>query len=118
MSWLTKIIPRLNSESKKREMPDGLWKKCPECNDILYLPDLLRHMMVCTNCSYHMQISARHRAKTFFDKDSIVEHFGNFQHGSEFQNTVPNCTLKDLKLVINTCIIFTKKNNENFMRNK
>ncbi len=75
MSWLTKIIPQLRSDSERKELPEGVWHKCPECSSILYLPDLLENLMVCSNCNHHMRISARKRAQMFFDKDSATEHF-------------------------------------------
>jgi acetyl-CoA carboxylase carboxyl transferase subunit beta len=75
MSWLTKIIPQLRSDSEKKELPDGVWRKCEKCSSILYLPDLLENMMVCSNCNHHMRISARKRAEVFFDKNSTIEYF-------------------------------------------
>ena len=75
MSWLTKIIPQLRSDSQKKELPEGVWHKCPSCSAVLYLPDLVENMMVCSNCDHHMRLNARQRAGYFFDKDSAVEYF-------------------------------------------
>lgn len=79
MSWLNKIIPQLRSDSEKKELPEGVWHKCPACNTILYLPDLKANMMVCSNCDYHMRINARKRAEIFFDKNSTTEHFSEIK---------------------------------------
>ncbi|WP_440994320.1 acetyl-CoA carboxylase, carboxyltransferase subunit beta [Cysteiniphilum litorale] len=77
MSWLTKIIPQLRSDSQKKELPEGVWHKCPSCNAVLYLPDLIENMLVCSNCEHHMRLNARQRASYFFDKDSAVEYFND-----------------------------------------
>jgi acetyl-CoA carboxylase carboxyl transferase subunit beta len=42
-SWLDKFVPSLvRSESKKSgaSVPEGLWKKCPKCESVLYRPEL------------------------------------------------------------------------------
>lgn len=77
MSWLTKIIPQLRSDSQKKELPERVWHKCPSCNAVLYLPDLVENMLVCSNCEHHMRLNARQRSSYFFDKDSAVEYFNN-----------------------------------------
>ncbi|MFZ9036248.1 MAG: acetyl-CoA carboxylase, carboxyltransferase subunit beta [Francisellaceae bacterium] len=79
MSWLTKIIPQLSHESKKKELPEGVWHKCANCNTILYLPDLQQNMMVCANCDHHMRLTGRQRIDSFLDKDGRVEHFTNIK---------------------------------------
>ncbi|WP_116963372.1 acetyl-CoA carboxylase, carboxyltransferase subunit beta [Fastidiosibacter lacustris] len=77
MSWLTKIIPQLRSDSEKKELPEGVWHKCSSCHSVLYLPDLTENMMVCGSCDHHMRLTARQRANCFFDKDSQVEYFSD-----------------------------------------
>ena len=79
MSWLTKIIPQLRSDSEKKELPEGIWHKCPSCNTVLYLPDLVENMMVCGHCNYHMRLNARQRLDTFMDQENRIEHFKNIK---------------------------------------
>ena len=80
MSWLNKIIPQqFRAESKKKELPEGIWHKCPSCSAVLYRPDLLENMMVCGNCNHHIRLGARQRAKMFLDKDSLQEYFTNIK---------------------------------------
>lgn len=79
MSWLTKIIPQLRSDSKKKKLPEGVWKKCSSCYSILYLPDLIENMFVCSSCDYHFCLNARQRASYFFDKGTPVEYFSNIK---------------------------------------
>jgi acetyl-CoA carboxylase carboxyl transferase subunit beta len=78
MSWLDKIVPALNrSENKDRRtsVPEGLWKKCPKCDAVLYRPELEKSFDVCPKCDYHLRIDARQRLDVFLDKDGREEVF-------------------------------------------
>lgn len=69
-SWLDKILPTgvLKTERPKSSMvPEGLWKKCPKCDAVLYRPELERNLDVCLKCDHHMRISARKRIDLFLD---------------------------------------------------
>lgn len=73
-NWLDKIVPSLvRSEKKRSNVPEGLWKKCPKCEAVLYRPELEKNLNVCTKCDHHMRLSARQRLETFLDANSFVE---------------------------------------------
>ncbi len=68
MSWIQKIMPsRIKTEKRTRSVPEGLWKKCPECDAVLYRAEVERNIHVCPKCSHHMRISARERLESFLD---------------------------------------------------
>jgi len=69
MSWLEKILPSFGKNAKKN-IPEGLWSKCPECSRVLYQEELERLSYVCPKCDHHLIISARRRLENFLD----VEH--------------------------------------------
>lgn len=74
MSWLEKLIPsRINTEERKRSVPEGVWIKCQKCDAQLYRQELERNLQVCPKCGYHMRIGSRQRLAVFLDKDSIQE---------------------------------------------
>ncbi|MCF6764987.1 acetyl-CoA carboxylase, carboxyltransferase subunit beta [Thiotrichales bacterium 19S3-7] len=74
MSWFEKIIPqKILTDTKKKELPEGVWDKCKSCDNVLYTPELLSNLFVCPQCDYHMRISARDRLGYFLDKDLMVE---------------------------------------------
>lgn len=75
MSWLEKLVPsRIRTEStSKRKVPEGLWDRCPNCNQVLYKSELERNLQVCPKCSHHMRISARQRIDFFLDENDRVE---------------------------------------------
>ena len=75
MSWLEKLVPsRIRTDStSKRKVPEGLWDKCPNCNQVLYKSELERNLQVCTKCSHHLRISARQRMNFFLDEHDRIE---------------------------------------------
>lgn len=76
MSWLDKLIPpRIKSSQKpgSKRVPEGIWKKCPGCEAVLYQDDLKKNLQVCPKCNYHLRISARERIDVLLDREGRVE---------------------------------------------
>ena len=68
MNWITNYVrPTINSLFSRREVPDNLWTKCPECGTMLFHRELAANLNVCTNCGHHMPITARDRLTALFD---------------------------------------------------
>jgi len=78
MSWLEKIMPSIGKNAKKN-IPEGIWSKCPECNRVLYQEELERKLYVCPKCNHHLRISARKRLEGFLDIENQVEIAANIQ---------------------------------------
>lgn len=88
MSWLEKLLPpkiQQSDVSERRQMPEGLWVKCPECETVLYKTDLEQNQNVCPHCGHHHRIGARERLNVFLDGE------GRYEIGQE---VVPVDTLK------------------------
>jgi acetyl-CoA carboxylase carboxyl transferase subunit beta len=81
MSWINKILPSIRSTGgttgvagkQRASVPEGLWKKCPRCEAVLYRPDLERNLEVCPKCDHHLRITARRRLELFLDPAGQVE---------------------------------------------
>lgn len=78
MSWLDKIVPAVRpGKSTKAQgassVPEGLWKKCVRCEQVLYWPELEKNLEVCPKCDHHMRIGARRRLDIFLDDDGRTE---------------------------------------------
>ncbi|WP_404377532.1 acetyl-CoA carboxylase, carboxyltransferase subunit beta [Vreelandella aquamarina] len=76
MSWLDKIVPsmgRIQRKDRRASVPDGLWRKCPKCEAVLYLPELEKHHSVCPKCEHHLRLTARKRLDWFLDKQGREE---------------------------------------------
>lgn len=70
MSWLEKILPpkiKRSAGPSKKNVPEGLWSKCPKCDSVLYRTDLEANAEVCPKCAYHSRISARDRLNLLLD---------------------------------------------------
>ncbi|MDF1802443.1 acetyl-CoA carboxylase, carboxyltransferase subunit beta [Thalassovita sp.] len=74
MNWITNYVrPRINSIFSRREVPENLWTKCPECGTMLFHRELSDNLNVCTNCDHHMAITPRERFHALFDGGIFVE---------------------------------------------
>ncbi|MCV2447917.1 acetyl-CoA carboxylase, carboxyltransferase subunit beta [Paracoccus sp. DMF] len=74
MNWITNYVrPRINSLFSRREVPENLWTKCPECGTMLFHRELADNLNVCTNCDHHLAISPRARFAALFDGGVFVE---------------------------------------------
>lgn len=76
MSWLQKLLPpKINrsANANKKNVPEGLWSKCPACESVLYRSDLENNAEVCPKCTYHNRISARSRLNLLLDPEGRFE---------------------------------------------
>lgn len=58
---------------KKRDMPEGLWQKCPECGEVIHQLELSRNLKVCPKCDHHFTLSAAERIQNLVDLDTFQE---------------------------------------------
>jgi acetyl-CoA carboxylase carboxyl transferase subunit beta len=66
--------PSLRTDNqRKREMPQGLWQKCPGCGEVVHEIELNENDRVCPRCDYHFPLSAQRRVAMLCDPDSVVE---------------------------------------------
>lgn len=74
MNWISNYVrPRINSLFSRREVPDNLWTKCPECGVMLFHRELADNLNVCTSCDHHLAISPRERFAALFDGGVFLE---------------------------------------------
>jgi acetyl-CoA carboxylase carboxyl transferase subunit beta len=62
--------------TRKKEMPEGLWTKCPECDVYIFNKELEANQMVCKECGHHFAITAALRVQHLVDEGSWEEHDG------------------------------------------
>jgi acetyl-CoA carboxylase carboxyl transferase subunit beta len=66
--------PRLGPVSaRKKDIPEGVWTKCPKCSNMLYEKELDENLKVCRHCHYHFPISARERIHSLVETCSFQE---------------------------------------------
>src|SRR3954463_1623945 len=66
--------PKLGSaKSRKREIPEGLWTKCPKCSTMVFDKELDENLKVCNQCQYHFPIGARERIHSLVETCTFEE---------------------------------------------
>ncbi len=79
-SWFTRRKKGiLTSTADKKETPEGLWNKCPECNYISTTSDLKENLYVCSQCNYHHRIGSEEYYEFLFDNNEYDELFTNIK---------------------------------------
>lgn len=61
------------SDKKKREMPEGLWTKCPGCSEMIHHLAIEENLRVCPKCEYHFSMGAKERISILVDEGSFEE---------------------------------------------
>ncbi|MBU1090628.1 MAG: acetyl-CoA carboxylase, carboxyltransferase subunit beta [Candidatus Omnitrophica bacterium] len=79
---------------KKKDIPDGLWTKCPGCSETLFNKTLEENLKVCPKCNYHFVLGAYERIKLSLDKDTFLEYDINMESSDPLEFKGPK-TYKD-----------------------
>lgn len=82
MAWFkreNKGISTLTIE--KKEAPDGLWNKCPNCKKALHSADLIENKYVCQYCDFHIRVGSQEYFQVLFDDNQFTELFANLKSG-------------------------------------
>ena len=65
--------PFRGNADKKRDMPEGLWHKCPGCGEVIHELELKKGLRVCPHCNYHFTLSAPERIESLTDPGTFKE---------------------------------------------
>lgn len=77
-TWFRRIKQGITTSTKeKKEAPDGLWHKCPECKTTTTVRELEQNCYVCPNCGFHNRINAREYFSILFDNEAVELLFEN-----------------------------------------
>ncbi len=83
----------------RKEMPEGLWVRCPGCEHMLYKSAVEKNLNVCPECNHHFRIEAATRIKYLADEDSFQEILGDLTTddplGFKFRDTTYKQRIKD-----------------------
>lgn len=75
-NWLERILPNVGQQSstdRRASVPEGLWRKCPKCESVLYEAEVERNLHVCPRCQHHLRIGARARIALTLDAEGQEE---------------------------------------------
>lgn len=76
--------------SKKKDIPDGIWVKCPSCSESLFRKELARVLNVCPKCEHHFRVNSTTYINLLLDEDSWTEHDTHLSTDDplEFKDTI------------------------------
>ncbi|MEP6712557.1 MAG: acetyl-CoA carboxylase, carboxyltransferase subunit beta [Ferruginibacter sp.] len=79
-SWFKRIKKGILTSTKdKKDAPEGLWSKCPNCKYTLTISELAENKFVCPKCDYHHRIGSSEYFEIIFDNDEYTELFANIK---------------------------------------
>jgi len=69
MSWISNfVLPKIRAVvPAKKDVPDNLWTKCPQCGQLLFSRDLDANLFVCPSCNCHLRMAPDKRLAMLFD---------------------------------------------------
>lgn len=73
MAWFRRSKQNIAPDTQKREIPDGLWEKCPSCGEIIHKKQLELNYWTCLKCDYHWRIGSKEYISILLDKNSFKE---------------------------------------------
>ena len=74
MAWFKRKDKKLKDPEKK-SIPDGLWDKCPSCNEIIYRPELEKKLSVCHHCNHHFRVLPDTYVSLLLDEGTFTSYF-------------------------------------------
>jgi len=84
VEWFKKAREGIISQ-KKKDIPEGLWTKCPRCSDIIYVRQLEENLSTCPNCDYHFRIKSSDYLKLILDEGELEERDQGLISGDPLQ---------------------------------
>lgn len=73
MPWFKRSKENISPETQKKELPDGLWEKCPSCSEIIHRKQLEMNLFTCLKCNHHFRIGSEEYIKILIDRGTFRE---------------------------------------------
>ncbi|MDD5070518.1 MAG: acetyl-CoA carboxylase, carboxyltransferase subunit beta [Candidatus Omnitrophica bacterium] len=87
---------------KRKKIPDGLWTKCPKCENLLFHKILEENMKVCPKCEYHFSLTCWERVNLLCDAESFVEMYGDLESNDPLEFKGPKSYKSKLEEAVKT----------------
>jgi len=73
MPWFKRSKENISPDTQKKELPDGLWEKCPGCGEIIHNKQLEANLWTCLKCEFHFRIGSQEYINILLDQGSFKE---------------------------------------------
>lgn len=89
MNWLTNFVRPKIRALVGNDIPENLWTKCPECEQMIFHSDLSSNLQVCPQCGYHFRFKINDRIKNLFDNGEItkIKYHSSLKDPLKFKDT-------------------------------
>jgi len=88
MAWFKRELKGIiTTTEEKKETPDGIWNKCPQCKKPLHYSEQVENQYVCHYCGYHLRIGSAEYFAILFDENEFTELFPNLVSGDPLHFT-------------------------------
>jgi len=97
MNWISNYVrPKINAIFSKKDTPENLWQKCPNCGMMLFHREVKDALCVCNGCGHHMLIPPKERLLKLFDGgiysridyDDVIEDPLNFRDTKKYADRI------------------------------
>lgn len=68
-----KTYAKIEPESEKIDIPEGLWKKCKICKEPIFAEDVKSNLYTCPKCGGYFRVHAYRRIEMLVDDGSFIE---------------------------------------------
>lgn len=80
MSWFIRKEKGIHTPTElKKETPDGIWFKCPNCKKVMHNRELKANAYVCIHCEYHEKVGSVEYFELLFDENEFTEMDANLE---------------------------------------
>ena len=73
MAWFRRSKEGISAEGQKKDMPDGMWTKCPGCGEIVHKKQLEQNFFCCPKCATHFRIGSKEYFEILLDEGTFKE---------------------------------------------
>ncbi len=88
MSWFIRKEKGINTPTElKKETPDGIWYKCPNCKKVMHTRELKNNAYTCIHCNYHEKVGSEEYFELLFDNNEFTELDVSLSSGDPLQFT-------------------------------
>ncbi|MDR2766165.1 MAG: acetyl-CoA carboxylase, carboxyltransferase subunit beta [Holosporaceae bacterium] len=89
MNWLTNFVRPKIRALVGNSVPDNLWEKCPNCEQMIFHKELSLNLRVCPHCDHHLKIAVADRIRTLFDDGEFtrIKYKSNLRDPLKFKDS-------------------------------